>query len=113
MSTTILERRLLLEQRLLASLFLWPRPVELGPEHFEAPAHAAFFEALMGVGELLWKPGGWQLLVDALSACNADMFTSCGGPLRFANEVLPLEYAKESDISALTPRVRCCPRCGR
>lgn len=125
--------RLLVERRLLAALFLWPRAVELEPRHFLAPEHGALFEVLEEARVLF--PSVFQLPAETT------IYDDCSVPIvvglardyarrgalgevpgvandfgdwteRYLAELL-YERVTQHAIDDLVEQVRECPRCGR
>jgi replicative DNA helicase len=109
--------RLEVEQRLLAALTAWPRPVELEPRHFIVPAHQVLFGALQELGEaLLEYPLDHRTLKLIRDVVARDeqlhLFNHLGGVESYVDRLIELPVVA-SDIPDLVAIVRTCARCGR
>jgi hypothetical protein len=109
--------RLEVEQRLLAALTAWPRPVDLEAHHFVAPAHSVLFSALQELGPaLLEYPLDHRTLKQIRAVIERDelahLFNSVGGVEAYIDKLFEVSVVA-SDIPDLVATVRTCPRCGK
>lgn len=124
--TLPLPTRLIVERRLLAALFLWPRAVELEPRHFLAAEHGVLFDALQAIGEELLDDGVARVgaFVERLSLVNPATQRAAGladaharDSARWYREYITTELiciaVTPLAIPDLVEQVRECPRCGR
>lgn len=117
MSASAFDDRIELEQRLLAALTAWPRPVELEPSHFLIPAHQVLFTALQELGPaLLEYPLDHRTLKQIRDVLERDqllhLFNSVGGVEAYVDHITELPIVA-GDIPDLVATVRTCPRCGK
>lgn len=109
------DQRLETERRLLAALYLWPRPVALEPHDFCYRMHAAFYAALQDVGNAITDDAeAIPIMCAAIKGgLDEDLFNFVGGVENFIVDELILVRVLEHEIDDLVTRVRACPRCGR
>lgn len=117
MTPPTFDDRLEVEQRLLAALTAWPRPVELEPHHFVAPAHGVLFRALQELGPALLEfPLDHRTLKQIRDVIERDqlvhLFNSVGGVEGYVDKLFEMSVVV-SDIPDLVATVRTCPRCGK
>jgi hypothetical protein len=112
------DERLEVEQRLLAALLAWPRPVELDPKDFLAPAHQTLFCALQELGAALLEfPLDHRTLKQVSEVIRrfdlVHLFNSSGGVEAYLDRLLEIGGIVPSDIPDLVAIVHQCPRCGK
>lgn len=118
--------RMRMEQRLLSALFRWPTIVDLRPECFMVPTHAALFDALQEAQrtwpvEPLEDSWRWHAYDDATAIIVTEflrrdellyLFTHVGGAQTYLVDSLFKIVISPRAIPELVEQIRVCVRCG-
>jgi len=108
-------QRLETERRLLAALYLWPRPVDLDGGCFLAPEHGVLFDAIQEAGpDLADDYKAIPVLVGVVRRNRRlTMFKAVKGVEEYViTQLVPIDV-REREIPSLIESVKACPRCGR